>query len=61
MFFNHPIHVFLFELYFGKASFTGGAVSDTIAAGIFSGLQGYNRLLSLSAVPQSFSRLSSKN
>jgi membrane protease YdiL (CAAX protease family) len=50
MFFNHPMHVLLFETYFGKATFTGGAVSDTIAAGIFSGLQGYGRLLSFSAL-----------
>jgi membrane protease YdiL (CAAX protease family) len=50
MFFNHPMHMLLFETWFGKPNFTGGAVSDTIAAGIFSGLQGYGRLLSFSAL-----------
>jgi membrane protease YdiL (CAAX protease family) len=50
MFLNHPIHVLLFETFFGQPTFTGGAVSDTLAVGIFSGLQGYGRLFSLSAV-----------
>jgi Type II CAAX prenyl endopeptidase Rce1-like len=50
MFFNHPMHTFLFEAFFGKPQFTGGAVSDTLAAGIFSGIEGYGRLLSFSAV-----------
>ena len=50
MFFNHPMHSFLFEVFFGKPQFTGGAVSDTLAAGIFSGVEGYGRLLSFSAV-----------
>jgi membrane protease YdiL (CAAX protease family) len=49
MFINHPMHVFLFEAYFGKSTFTGGAVSDSIAANIFSGLSNYQRLLTFSA------------
>ena len=50
MFLNHPVHSVLFEAFFGKPTFTGGAVSDTIAAGIFSGLAGYERLLTISAL-----------
>ena len=53
-FFNHPMHTFLFEAFFGRPQFTGGAVSDTIAAGIFSGVEGYGRLLSFSAAATIF-------
>lgn len=49
MFLNHPIHAFLFDAFFGSPSFGGGAVSDTIAAGIFAGQQGWTRILSVSA------------
>jgi membrane protease YdiL (CAAX protease family) len=50
MFLNHQIHVFLFDIFFGKSVFTGGAVSDGIAATIFSGLSGYQHLFTFSAV-----------
>jgi len=50
MFLNHPIHSFLFEIFFGKPTFTGGAVSDGIAATIFSGLSGFQRLFNLASV-----------
>lgn len=49
MFLNHPMHVFLFDVFFGKPVFMGGAVSDSIAATIFSGFSGYQRLFTLSA------------
>ncbi len=39
MFLNHPMHVFLFEVFFGKQTFTGGAVSDALVGGVFSGLR----------------------
>ncbi len=49
MFLNHPMHVFLFDVFFGKPVFTGGAISDSIAATIFSGFAGYKLLFTMSA------------
>jgi Type II CAAX prenyl endopeptidase Rce1-like len=49
LFLNHPMHDFLFGIFFGNPAFTGGAIADSIAAGIFSGLAGYERLFTLSA------------
>ncbi len=49
MLLNHPMHVFLFEVFFGKTAFTGGAVADGVAANIFSGLSGYQRVLTFAA------------
>jgi membrane protease YdiL (CAAX protease family) len=39
MFLNHPMHVFLFDVFFDKPQLAGGAVSDSMIGGIFSGLR----------------------
>jgi hypothetical protein len=49
MFLNHPMHAFLFDVFFGKPIFTGGAVSDSVASTIFTGLSGYKQLFTFSA------------
>lgn len=46
---NHPMHELLFDAFFGKPQLAGGAVSDTIAASIFSQLSTTSLLLSLPA------------
>jgi hypothetical protein len=48
-FLNNPMHALLFEVFFGTPTFTGGAVADAVAAGIFNGLQGWTRIFTMSA------------
>jgi hypothetical protein len=36
VFFNHPIHVLLFEVFFGKSQIHGGTIGETIAGAAFS-------------------------
>lgn len=49
MFLNHPLHVLLFDGFFGKPVISGGAVSDSVAATVFTGLSAYQRLFTFSA------------
>jgi hypothetical protein len=47
MFLNHPMHVFLVDSFYDKPNMTGGAMSDSIASGIFSSLKNSQNLLTL--------------
>jgi Type II CAAX prenyl endopeptidase Rce1-like len=54
MFLNHPAHVFLFDVYFGHPSLIGGATSDSVVGGIFSGLRPSQALLTMPAFATMF-------
>jgi Type II CAAX prenyl endopeptidase Rce1-like len=47
MFLNNPMHVFLFDVFFDKPIMAGGAVSDSIVGGIFSGLRQSQNFLTM--------------
>jgi Type II CAAX prenyl endopeptidase Rce1-like len=47
MFLNHPMHVFLIDIFFDKPNMTGGAVSASSVGGIFGGLRNSQNLLTL--------------
>ncbi len=49
MFFNHPIHVFLFDFFFEKPTMRG-VISDAVAGNLFSGLRDSRVLFTLPAL-----------
>jgi hypothetical protein len=52
--FNHPLHVFLFAVFFDKPVFQGGAVSDAIVGGVFRSLGAASSLATLPALTTMF-------
>jgi Type II CAAX prenyl endopeptidase Rce1-like len=50
LFLNHPAHQLLFNLFYGKPIFTGGAVSETVLGGLFTNLTFGGKLLTMQAL-----------
>jgi hypothetical protein len=50
IFLNHPLHVFLFDVFFAQPIITNGATNDSVVGGIFSGLSQTQSLFTMPAV-----------
>ncbi len=54
MFLNHPVHVLLFDSFFGRAMVNGGQTTDSVIGGIFSGFSQTRSLFSMSTFATMF-------
>jgi Type II CAAX prenyl endopeptidase Rce1-like len=50
IFLNHPLHVFLFDVFFAQPIITNGATNDSVVGGIFSGLSQTQSLFTMPAL-----------
>ncbi len=50
IFLNHPLHQFLFDAAFGQPIVNGGATTDSVVGGIFSGLRQTQSLFAMSSI-----------